>query len=71
MFNVNERMVTLQREHSSDIPIKTIGLILDTYIPTRAKTIPLQVIGVFQHMDWIIHAGDLVSLDVIEDLKQL
>ena len=64
-------MVTLKQERSSDLSVKKIGLISDTHIPTRAKKIPLRVFEVFQNVDFIIHAGDLVSLEVIEELEQL
>lgn len=50
---------------------KTVGLISDTHIPTRAKEIPKEVFAVFEHVDFIIHAGDLVELSVIDDLEQL
>lgn len=50
---------------------KTVGLISDTHIPVRAREIPLRVFEVFEKVDFIIHAGDLVSLSVIDDLEQL
>ena len=64
-------MITLKQERSSDLSIKKIGLISDTHIPTRAKKIPLRVFTIFQNVDFIIHAGDLVSLEVIDELEQL
>lgn len=45
--------------------IKTVGLISDTHIPSKAKSIPKQVFTVFANVDYIIHAGDLVELSVI------
>jgi len=50
---------------------KTIGLISDTHIPTRAKQVPREIFKIFENTDYIIHAGDLVSLNVIDDLEQL
>jgi putative phosphoesterase len=50
---------------------KTVGLISDTHIPDRAEKIPDRVFKVFQNVDFIVHAGDLVQLSVIDDLEQL
>jgi putative phosphoesterase len=52
-------------------PIKTVGLISDTHVPVRAKEIPSQVFKVFEKADYIIHAGDLVDISVIEKLEQV
>lgn len=46
-----------------------IGVISDTHIPDRAKNIPKQVLEDFKNADMIIHAGDLVDLNVIDKLK--
>ena len=48
-----------------------IGLISDTHIPDRARIIPQNVIDAFSDVDLILHAGDLTSLDVIEELEQI
>ena len=50
---------------------KTVGLISDTHVPTRAKCIPKAVFRVFENVDYIVHAGDLVELAVIDELEQL
>jgi putative phosphoesterase len=52
-------------------PTKTVGLISDTHIPTRARCIPKKVFKIFENVDYIIHAGDLVELAVIDELEQL
>jgi uncharacterized protein len=52
-------------------PSKTIGLISDTHIPSRAKGIPQEVFKIFETVDYIIHAGDFVELSVIDDLEQI
>lgn len=49
---------------------KTVGLISDTHVPNRAPRIPQRVFEIFQNIDFIIHAGDLVELSVIEELEQ-
>jgi putative phosphoesterase len=50
---------------------KTVGLISDTHVPTRAKALPQAVFKVFESADYIIHAGDLVELAVVDELEQL
>jgi len=52
-------------------PSKTVGLIADTHVPARAKCIPKTVFKIFENVDFIVHAGDLVKLAVIDDLEQL
>ena len=48
-----------------------IGLISDTHIPDRAKELPQKVFDAFSDVDLIIHAGDLTSLKVIEELEEI
>ena len=48
-----------------------IGLISDTHIPDRAKEIPENVYSAFNNVDLILHAGDLTSLNVIEELENI
>ncbi len=50
---------------------KVIGLISDTHIPVRSKEIPPQVFKIFENADYIVHAGDLVELSVIDELEQI
>jgi len=50
---------------------KTIGLISDTHVPSRAMALPKEVFTSFENVDFIIHAGDLVELSVIDDLEQI
>ncbi len=52
-------------------PEKTVGLISDTHVPARARCIPKNVFQIFQDVDYIIHAGDLVELAVLDELEQL
>ncbi len=52
-------------------PAKTIGLVSDTHIPTRAHALPKTVLTTFEKVDYIIHAGDLVQLQVLDELEQL
>ena len=48
-----------------------IGLISDTHIPDRARILPQNVIDAFSNVDLILHAGDLTSPKVIEELEEI
>lgn len=52
-------------------PEKTVGLISDTHVPSRARCIPKAVFQAFENVDFIVHAGDLVELSVLDELEQL
>lgn len=64
-----ESQILLRRRESGLTRI--IGLISDTHIPVRAREIPRKVLEVFEKVDFIIHAGDLVDFSVIDKLEQL
>ena len=46
-----------------------IGVISDTHIPDIDMHIPQVVLDAFKNVDLIIHAGDMVSLEVVDELK--
>ena len=48
-----------------------IGLISDTHIPDRRVNIPQKVLETFEGVDLIIHAGDITSSSVIEELEEI
>lgn len=48
-----------------------IGLISDTHIPERADKIPVTVLEAFKNVELIIHAGDLTSIEVKEELEKI
>lgn len=48
-----------------------IGVISDTHIPERAHKIPDIVFDLFKDVELILHAGDLVSVDVEKQLANL
>ena len=54
-----------------DPGIKIIGLISDTHIPSRAKKLPENVFVLFEDVDMIIHAGDIVQMDVVKSLEKM
>jgi putative phosphoesterase len=68
-------MTSEQTQFAREMPAikaaKTVGLISDTHIPVRARCIPKMVFKIFENVDFIVHAGDLVELAVIDELEQL
>ena len=46
-----------------------IGLISDTHMPDRARVLPQKVIEAFNDVELILHAGDLTSMKVVEELE--
>jgi len=51
--------------------LKTVGLISDTHIPSRAKAVPPKVFETFRDASLILHAGDLTQLSVLTELERL
>ena len=56
---------------SDQINSVKIGVISDTHIPDRTEHIPQAVLNAFKQVDLIIHAGDIISLGVIDELKSV
>lgn len=48
-----------------------IGVISDTHIPRKAKSLPARLIEGLQGMDMIIHAGDINTDYVIMELEEI
>jgi len=48
-----------------------IGVISDTHIPERALDIPEEIYSAFKKVDLILHAGDLVSIEVLKSLEEI
>jgi putative phosphoesterase len=46
-----------------------IGVIADTHVPERQRTLPANLKRVFAGVDIILHAGDVCSLDVLRELQ--
>jgi len=61
----------ITKDVDNNIATKTIGLISDTHVPSRATSLPNDIFTIFQNVDYIIHAGDLVELSVIDELEQI
>jgi putative phosphoesterase len=68
---MTSELTMISHEMASIKASKTVGLIADTHIPARAKRIPKMVFKIFENVDFIVHAGDLVQLAVIDELEQL
>jgi len=54
----------------NQMPSVKIGVISDTHIPDRSEHVPKVILDAFKHVDLIVHAGDMVSLRVIDELKK-
>jgi putative phosphoesterase len=48
-----------------------IGLLSDTHIPDHAKKLPEQLPEIFWNVELILHAGDIYSLTVLDDLEKI
>jgi putative phosphoesterase len=48
-----------------------IGVIADTHIPVVADKLPDEVFTQFRGVDMILHAGDLVTIKVLDSLSKL
>jgi uncharacterized protein len=49
----------------------TLGIITDTHVPQRLKALPPRVFEVFRGVDRILHAGDVNSRQVLDQLARL
>jgi putative phosphoesterase len=49
----------------------TLGIITDTHIPQRIAALPPRVFEVFRGVDRILHAGDINSRQVLDQLTEI
>lgn len=49
----------------------TVGLIADTHIPDRWRNLPPSVFAAFSGVDLILHAGDVGSMKVLDQLAEI
>jgi hypothetical protein len=68
---MTSEQATINRENRNFDAAKFIGLISDTHIPKKALGIPKRVFDIFSNVDFVVHAGDLVELAVIDELEQI
>ena len=48
-----------------------IGLIADTHVPGTIKSLWPQIVGAFDGVDHILHAGDLWTIGIIDELSAI
>jgi putative phosphoesterase len=48
-----------------------VGVISDTHIPAIVSSLPPAVFDIFKGVDLILHAGDIVELSVLDELRAL
>lgn len=48
-----------------------VGVISDTHVPTVARSLPAAVFDIFKDVDLILHAGDIVQLSVLDELRMI
>ena len=46
-----------------------IGVISDTHIPVKSKYVPKEILEAFKQVDMVVHVGDLVELEVLDQLR--
>lgn len=59
------------QEIKIDRPVTRIGIISDTHIPTRGRSLPRRLFTALAGAELILHAGDLVERSVLEALCTL
>jgi hypothetical protein len=48
-----------------------VGVISDTHVPATVKSLPPRVFQIFKGVDLILHAGDIVELSVLDELRTI
>lgn len=48
-----------------------IGVISDTHIPDKSERIPQEILNAFKQVDMVVHAGDMLDLEVINELNSV
>lgn len=46
-----------------------VGVIADTHVPELLSALPVEVAGLFQGVDLILHAGDITCREVLDELR--
>ncbi len=45
-----------------------IGIISDTHIPDLRRSLPARVLEIFSTVEIVLHAGDITSIQVLQQL---
>lgn len=53
------------------LAIMKIALVSDTHVPTIIPELPSRLVDQLCGVDFILHTGDLVTLDVLESLRAI
>jgi uncharacterized protein len=48
-----------------------VGVLSDTHMPAVTRALPPVLFDIFKGVDLILHAGDIVEMSVLEDLKAI
>ena len=48
-----------------------VGVLSDTHVPGAASSLPPSVFEIFDGVDLILHAGDIVELSVLDELRAI
>lgn len=48
-----------------------VGVISDTHVPAISRSLPSEVFEVFQGVDLILHAGDILEMSVLDELRTI
>ncbi len=48
-----------------------IGLLSDTHVPEAADALPIEVLNAFNGVELILHAGDIYTTEVLNDLERI
>lgn len=48
-----------------------VGVLSDTHVPSAVQSLPSVIFDIFKDVELILHAGDIVELSVLEELRAL
>jgi putative phosphoesterase len=48
-----------------------VGVLSDTHVPAAARSLPPVVFELFKNVDLILHAGDILDLSVLDELRTI
>ena len=48
-----------------------VGVLSDTHVPAIARSLPAVIFDIFQGVDLILHAGDIIEMSVLDELRTI